>query len=216
MQTESISGVLTNDLVIEKLLRAWLGAVQRYTDLFDGDDCCWWYNERTSVSVLAGAAWTIGWIALEECPAEKHPPGFSGVEADCSVRRGRIDLYISTDREELTFEAKQVWQRLNGVNKVCDARNAARKAALDIPAHTTDRLFAVTFLVPFFAESDLKDNDIGLAAWVSNQVEQLGSRLESCAYYFPKLRAGQLKNVAEFFYPGVILIIEELPGSPAA
>ncbi|GLX14723.1 hypothetical protein Pstr01_29620 [Pseudomonas straminea] len=213
---ELMSDVIANDPVIEQLLRAWLGAVQRYTHLFKSEDCCWWYNERTSVSVLAGAAWTLGWAALEECPTEKHPPSYSGVEADCPIRRGRIDLYISTDREELTFEAKQVWQKLPGVDKVSEGRNGARNAALDIPAHTTDRLFAATFVIPFFAESDIKDGDTDLTAWVSNQLELLGGSLESCAYYFPRLESGQLKNVADFIYPGVMLIIEELTGSPAA
>jgi len=213
---ESISDVLTNDPVIEQLLRAWVSATQRYTDLFDGDDCCWWYNERTSVSVLAGAAWTIGWAALEECPTEKRPPNLSGVEADSPTRRGRIDLYISTDREELTFEAKQVWQRLPGFSKVGDGRDIARAAALNIPAHTTDRLFAATFLVPFFVEADLIGGEADLTAWVHDQVGRLERTFESCAYYFPSRKAGQLKNVAEFTYPGVMLIIEDVTGAPGS
>ncbi|EAQ7632039.1 hypothetical protein DWF43_21270 [Salmonella enterica] len=38
-------------------MNGWIQANQRYVDLLGKKDCCWWYNERTNVCVLAGAVW---------------------------------------------------------------------------------------------------------------------------------------------------------------
>jgi hypothetical protein len=43
-----------DDESVQKLLTAWIKAVERYTKAFK--DNLWWYNERASLSVLAGAA----------------------------------------------------------------------------------------------------------------------------------------------------------------
>jgi hypothetical protein len=41
------------------LVRSWRG------------DLPWWYNERASISVLAGAAWGTGGLAFEEYSEDK-------------------------------------------------------------------------------------------------------------------------------------------------
>lgn len=54
-----------DDESVLKPLNAWIKAVERYTKEFQ--DNPWWYNERSSLSVLAGAAWTLkDWFAPEE------------------------------------------------------------------------------------------------------------------------------------------------------
>ncbi len=210
-----LKGVKSGDAVIESLLSAWIEAAQRYTRLFKGDDCCWWYNERTNVSVLAGAAWTLGWAALEECPTEKHPAKETGTESDTQLRRGRIDLYIATQEAGLTFEAKHVWQRLPDRNGISVGRNEARNAALQIQSHTTDRRYAATFVVPFFAADEAMGGGL-LEEWIQSQVATLNLRTESSGYYFPRLQPGQLVNHLGFTYPGVILVIEDVTSWPAA
>lgn len=215
-----LRGVGAEDAVIRSLLGAWIEAAQRYTRLFKGDDCCWWYNERTNVSVLAGAAWTLGWAALEECPTEKHPSKVTRTEAEAepedeNLRHGRIDLYIATEEQGLTFEAKHAWQRLPGNSGVSSGRKAARIAALQIQSKITDRRYAATFIVPFFASNE----DLGgqhLQNWIQSQVTALSDATESYGYYFPTLQPGQLVNCQDFTYPGVILVIEDVTDSPAA
>lgn len=210
-----LRGLKTSDTVIKSLLGAWIDAAQRYTDLFNGNDCCWWYNERTNVSVLAGAAWTLGWAAIEECPTEKHPAKVTGTESDSQLQRGRIDLYIAKPNAGLTFEAKHVWQRLPDNNGILNGRNEARKAALQIQSHTTDYRYAVTFIVPFFASDEALGGQ-SLEEWIQSQVASLTSKTESCGYFFPTLQPGQLVNHQGFTYPGVILVIEDVTDYAAA
>jgi hypothetical protein len=210
-----LRGIEAGDPVIRSLLGAWIEAAQRYTRLFKGHDCCWWYNERTNVSVLAGAAWTLGWAALEECPTEKHPSKVTNTEGDNLLRRGRIDLYIATEQLGLTFEAKHVWQRLPDDKGVALGRKAAREAALEIQSHITDRRYAATFIVPFFASEETLGGQ-RLEGWIQSQVAASSSENESCAYFFPTLQPGQLVNCQGFTYPGVILVIEDVTDSPAA
>src|SRR5690606_5499082 len=73
--------------------------IHDYIRAFD-DDVPYFYNERASLSVLCGAAWRSGYLALEEYVAIK------GGESD--KPNGRIDLYIGQrdGDEEICIEAK--------------------------------------------------------------------------------------------------------------
>lgn len=50
--------VCDEDEALRALLESWIKVVKRYCDAHERDNC-WWYNERASLSTLAGAAWAI-------------------------------------------------------------------------------------------------------------------------------------------------------------
>jgi len=94
---------------IRKLLEKWTTTVQDFHT--STKDCCWWYNERASLSTLAGEAWRLeGWTALEEFATEKR-----GVVPEDPVEksrpvRGRCDLYVAHPSKGFAIEAKQAWR----------------------------------------------------------------------------------------------------------
>jgi hypothetical protein len=57
---------------LEKLLLNWTWLNREMIKFWKGKDCPWWYNERTSISTLAGAVWASGGIVLEEYTSKKR------------------------------------------------------------------------------------------------------------------------------------------------
>ena len=220
---------------ISQLLSAWVEAVLRYDEFMGEDvgvgrDCCWWYNERTNVSALAGAAWSKGWVALEEYSTRKRlgapKQGVAGEPAKTDSH-GRVDLYVSTREEDYAFEAKQVWLRLDlspdeagyGTKAVDDGMRAARIDAQKLFGEAGTHI-AATFIVPFLPAGDVPkevsaDFPESLCNWLSKLSDYIQNNSGSngpmqLAYVFPRLDERCYVNAAGYYYPGVVLVAETL------
>ncbi|WBX91992.1 hypothetical protein [Pseudoxanthomonas mexicana] len=81
---------------LHPLLTAWVELIQDYCRCDDYDDNPWWYNERASLSTLAGAAWRKpGWYALEEFSTTKRGVIDGRVIEDGSVERALRPLRLA-------------------------------------------------------------------------------------------------------------------------
>jgi len=92
----------------EDILWEWCGIQERYGRLSNWKDVGWWYNERASVSLLAGAAGRAGAITLEEyftdlAQTRRRPRKYKYV---------RQDVYLNIAHSEYVGEAKQIWMWL--------------------------------------------------------------------------------------------------------
>jgi len=84
------------------ILKAWCKVNKNYMNMNrSGKDCPWKYNERALVSLLAAAAWTSGYSAIEEFTTLK------GRRKDKTYRPGRCDLKIRIDGKNYLFEIKK-------------------------------------------------------------------------------------------------------------
>ena len=104
------------------------GALWEWTDLVERetrtrpaiDDTVWLYNERASLSVLAGAVWRTGGTAFEEYEHEKRHGA-----------RGRCDVHLALDARAFVCEAKQCWASAGATAhpgaRVASALSSARK-----------------------------------------------------------------------------------------
>jgi len=107
---------------LRPVLQAWIDSVQQYVKLFEGYDLPYWYNERANVSVLAGAAWKAGFVALEEYQTKKTSQSNKepmAVESPKDKKgqqnyfQGRNDLYIGNQSHEWVIEAKVAYPDLS-------------------------------------------------------------------------------------------------------
>ncbi|MFN3581591.1 MAG: hypothetical protein ACK4VV_14090, partial [Pseudomonas sp.] len=205
------------DETMNQLLDAWVRAVLRYDSFWSGDDCCWWYNERTNVSVLAGAAWAEGWVALEEYSTQKGAPTLPDQEKiDFG---GRVDLYISNRDVDFAFEAKLAWQPIaagdegGNYSKVKTKRDQADDAAKQLYKEAGTH-YAATFVVPFFKpseiQSEIENRRSKLTEWIEMVKSEVGAD-ESLAYVFPRLGQNYYINDKGYAYPGVVLILKQIP-----
>jgi hypothetical protein len=148
------SAVLVNNKKINALrpiFQQWIEINQEYCDTYPSEDCPYWYNERAAVSILAGAVWKSGGLALEEFSSNK--------KYGRSAYLGRADLWFSFGRKRQDYLIEAKYERLslfstsyklekriakNIKSAIADAKNSQEDAAL---------MLGVTFLVPYIPPS---------------------------------------------------------------
>ena len=124
---------------LRPLLASWAEVVLDYCRADGYTDNPWWYNERASLSTLAGAAWRLpGWSALEEFSTTKRGQLSGNDRAGKATKRGRCDLYVSHRSTSFAFEAKQAWRSI-GKQRECDIRDILKLAKDDAGNLTADQ-----------------------------------------------------------------------------
>lgn len=229
MPAKVIKGIMihSEDPELEILFKAWIKAVERYTNANDRDNP-WWYNERASLSVLAGAAWTLkNWHALEEFSTQKRLRTLdSGVDSG-SLRHGRCDLYIQSPETSFAIEAKQANQsigaRSDGYSYLARALWKAWEDSGDLAHWEADRRFAVTFVVPTIPASEVIDDDSGkkdsvcaskvgasIRKWLADTPNFTGPSMKytDFAYIFPQIGNPHYLMNGKYF-PGIVVVFEE-------
>ena len=87
--------------ILKPIIEQWLRINREYIEEGDYEDSLYMYNERSTVSSLAGAVWRCGGYAQEEYLATK---GDKNNEIS-----GRIDLFFRFSHKNIIIEAKQLW-----------------------------------------------------------------------------------------------------------
>ncbi|EAV3187986.1 hypothetical protein E1B13_23545 [Salmonella enterica subsp. enterica] len=202
--------IISSDDFIKQLLTGWVDANNRYVNFLGKHDCCWWYNERTNVSVLAGAAWTLGWAAIEEYPSRKKMKGC--VQDDLYTSKGRVDLYITNSNDDVAIEAKHAWYLLENTfesNRILNFRMDEAYADAKRLINQAGNQFAATFIVFYTkmnAEGTINENHID--ELISKVISKRGEKQSSYAYIFDS--QFNYKNELEYYYPSVALILEKV------
>lgn len=171
----------------------------------DVGDVPWWYNERASVSLLAGAIWnsrrTGGDYAFEEYGSMKKKDGKNVA--------GRMDLEFCISKELFVAEAKQCWIPMAKHERIAGhIEDALERAAADVrrckPLPGTRKL-AVVFGVPYVAKSAAHALGDRIRSFVQ---EARGADADAIAWTFPKLH--RLPAASGSIFPGVVVWIKEM------
>ena len=181
----------------KKLLYQWVKLTDKYCLEFEGNDAPYYYNERANISVLSGAAWTIGWLSLEEFQHQKKAK---------KKRSGRADLYVSSVEQEYYIEAKfksASLQSSKGISEI-----AKETIALAIPDSRATRrgadggtAVALAFIPVYLPVSQEEK----LEECISKAVkEMLGAGFHALAWTFP-LQMRNPKKDDKYISPGVFL-----------
>lgn len=208
---------------LHPVLTSWTKAVMDFSKQSDNENNCWWYNERASLSVLAGAAWrTKGWTALEEFSTTKRATVPDGEVDHGRVSRGRCDLHIESPSNDYAIEAKQAWQCIGKnarVDRMARAMGKARKDAGNLSREEGKHRLAVTFVVPYLPLSQVgarraRDTpDINQAAVrevVTAWLKKIDlSSLSAFAFVFPTRTSGYYNENEKLVFPGTLVAIEE-------
>ncbi|WP_249977586.1 hypothetical protein [Vreelandella olivaria] len=226
-QEENIEKIESlGDQELHALLRAWIDAQHEYSALhssFDLVENGWWHNERASISLLAGAAWKSGWVALEEFGATKRGHRENEERTD---RVGRCDLYVCNKEVSLAIEAKQSWQGIGvRVNDITSNVNEKLQEAWDdagyLHSYEADRRFAVTFIVPYLPISEVWDegsNKINseqikkrILNWLDEieDFQKLRKKPVQYAFHFPADGYRYINEFTRRVFPGVVMVMEE-------
>ena len=166
----------TKDVVVEKslesfeeLLWEWTSIIERMVrDWRKEVHVPWWYNERASLSLFAGAIWRMGGIAIEEFSAKKKVRSPKG-DGNTEQWRGRIDLQFSYRDNDFVAEAKQAWPKIgrrskSAAGEIEQALSQARKDVLATSRKWGKKL-AIVFAAPRFPKSEFADERQLLQRW---------------------------------------------------
>lgn len=188
----------------DPLLEEWLLTMERYSRIMKGEDAAYWYNERSNIGVLAGAAWRCGRIALEEFQLKK---GFRNREK----RNGRCDLWIATEADEEYIEAKFRWIALRSVNVERIVEESLRIATLDAKRtrgnDTDTKAIALGFFPVYVSNRWTNDLDELIASAVK---KVLSIDYHAVAWCFPKEVRRGIVSVNGNLRPGIILVAKNV------
>ncbi len=165
------------------------------------NDAPWWYNERASVSVFAGAVWRSGEAAFEEYSELKR--------GKAKLTAGRFDLWFSCGRQEFLGEAKfcnvpstRAGTQARGVQSWMER---AKADARRCPPDGTKRRLAIVFGCPYLrpCSADKREARIRWLVAESSRVEH-----DAMAWVFPKL--SRPVRIRDWDHPGVVVWIREV------
>jgi hypothetical protein len=186
----------------ESLLEEWLLLVDRYCRTMKGCDAPYIYNERANISILAGAAWRCGRIALEEFQEKK---GYRN-----KIKKlGRVDLWLSNEIGEEYIEAKYKWISMgsNQTNKLIDqAMVSARQDAKKSRGNSSSKAIGVGFFPVYRKNNLVKDIDL----LINNTINDFYQYdFHAIAWSFPK----QMRNFIfenNNILPGLFLVANNI------
>jgi hypothetical protein len=166
-------------------------------------DAPWWYNERASLSLFAGAVWRSGgWVFEEFSTKRRVAKGRSKYRSSS----GRCDIMFGIGKEQFIGEAKQCWPTLgpslqNAMKEVNACLKTALTQASQLPSYEGERV-AIVFVTPRIRAS--KQGEVGMI--VSKFVDQLKTKDVAMACFFPK--DGDKITYRNYIYPGIVLMIK--------
>ncbi len=214
---------------LRPVVESWMEILSAYNRR-EREDALWWYNERATLSSLAGAAWRVPsgrWMAIEEFISDKRarvraaraeggesflPRGH--VESG-AVSSGRVDLHLGNGHSNFAFEAKQAWQPIGDESKdrgvqVRKAMKGAWKDAGHLLLDEGDHRLACTFVVPYISPTCAERTKGNISSVVESWLKERvwGKRQDAVAYHFPAT-ARNLRSERGYIYPGVVMLVRE-------
>ena len=193
------------------LLKQWQSIIEATTkEWIKSKDALWWYNERASLGLLAGAVWQLKGFVFEEYTTLRK----IHTQRRVSYKHGRCDMEFRLGRQYYIAESKQCWPTL-GLHKeralpiVKSELEQARSQVAQVKANGYHPL-AIAFVVPKIPVNyDNKEHN--LQANLSEFIRELSSLPKTTvAWVFPKetrgLRTPKDNRYYGYFFPGVILV----------
>lgn len=171
------------------------------------NDAPWWYSERASLSVFAGAVWLCNGGVLEEFGARKTERERSGKKIRYT---GRCDLWFRYEANEFMAEAKQRWLNLSSsvqenIERISYSLDEASGDCRCGPRFSGKRL-AMVFASPRLALSKQDSLEESLKDFLQACQKVRGADI---VWTFPS-GAGMAVSESDMLYPGIVLFVRAL------
>jgi hypothetical protein len=191
------------------ILKAWCRVNRIYMKKSE-KDCPWRYNERALISLLAAAAWTLGYPAMEEFAT------FKGRRKDETHGPGRCDLKIQIDGKTYLFEIKKHRPHLGKKAGEDDIREVVDKIMLGCLQKAcrdagklkskAGRRFGLCFVAPVISEAEESKLEEKLDILIA-QLKKKEPKYHLFSWFFAADRDRVRFNGK--IYPGVFLLARE-------
>lgn len=191
------------------VLRKWIAVNTEIATAWESyKDVPWWNNERSSLSVFAGAVWRSGGFSFEEYSDEKRSI-LRNFRRFSAPYQGRVDLYFRVSGAEFVAEVKQVWSgcsvsRLDPCTRLKKAFELARTDVRKTPPYGQRRL-AILIAMPYLKKTVKGCITNRLGMWI-NAVRNMD--YDAMAWVFPS--NARYLNDGKYYCPGAAMMIKEV------
>ncbi len=208
MAPKDIRGIRIGSLqALRSVLKQWQAIIGWWDAKNIERDAPWWYNERASISQLAGAVWLCDGWAFEEFGTEKT-----------SALNGRCDIAFGLGRRNFWGEAKQCWPALSQENfqaKEMVEKHLRRACNEVLEGITKDYAgLAITFVSPKIAPSTA--DNMGVDNVINDLVMRLHTiRNVALAWTFPARKRNiqpDFYRYKDYYFPGAVLALMPVHG----
>jgi hypothetical protein len=179
---------ITHDIRLKQLnglkpiLEQWIETTLQCVDCWKPDDVPWWYGERASLSLFAGAIWKAGGLAFEEYASDKRLGNKVG------PYRGRADLYFQFNRRGFVAEAKKAWSRSRPgeFNPAVHINDQLTEACKDMTRCVIgdERKLGIVFTGVEISRKHERQTDALINHWIDSIADV---EYSACAWTFPEI-----------------------------
>lgn len=207
---KTISGYSSRLPSLNRVLDKWIEANSSIVKSWSAArDVPWWYNERASLSILAGAAFMAGGLAFEEFISDKRKTGKRKRKSNPYM--GRTDIYLKLGKSEFIGEAKQCWSgaTAKSSNPMTYIKKKLSAACADIRRTKPfgQRRLGILFAMPYIKTNSIDDINERITSWV-DMVKDVDC--SCCAWVFPAEARYAQYGCEENLCPGAALLIREI------
>jgi hypothetical protein len=195
---------------LKPIYKEWIKILTEFAEQWKRDrDVPWWYNERASLSLFAGAIWRAGGHCLEEYSDQKRAIG-RRTKRIGNFYIGRVDLFFTWHGIDFIAEAKQTWSGFtrgneNALNRLKSHLKDARK---DIhgPLPNRQRRLAILFARPYFQKGvSAEEINMRLQTWIANLAD-----LDTTSYAWAFPRCARHMRTKWSYCPGEAILIKQV------
>lgn len=186
------------------VLEEWMLSIERYTRIMCGEDAPYYYNERANVSVLAGAAWKAGWVALEEFQSEK---GYR----NRAKTNGRTDLYFANKTSEELVEAKFQWICMGSDNLGGMVKKHMDLAVGDAKRSRANSKNVKSIGIGFFPVYKKNSRIVNVDELIDQTIREFeGQDHHAIAWCFPIEMRDHVSEVSGNLLPGIVMLVKNV------
>lgn len=183
--------------LLKPLLKEWIKINESFCKI-NRDDSLYWFNERATLSTLAGAVWNSKGYCLEEYRTDK--------KYRKGTYPGRADLWFAWRKKEYYIEAKQLWISLSknaglASRYIRETLRVVKKEAASTIKEDKGESLGIVFAVPYISLNESVSINNRLASFLE-ELEKV--EYDIMAYTFPSY-CRSLKS-EKYIYPGVALV----------
>jgi len=162
----------------------------------------WWYNERATLGLFAGAIWLSQGIVLEEFSTRKNAG---------RTYRGRSDIKFALGESWFLAEAKQCWPKFKRQPHIRQkAKELLGQAGQDV-THVNcdcDNRLGIVFITPQIRKAKISQIDHFVQECIKQLLEIDGTMIAWTFTQDAKDLTSPWTDYGEWIFPGVVIVLK--------
>ncbi|KAA3618537.1 MAG: hypothetical protein D8M58_21375 [Calditrichaeota bacterium] len=172
----------------------WISIINRFCSEIE-EEVPYYYNERSNVSIFAGALWRNNYLAMEEFGIEKGKRKKYTGRSDLWFQIGNTDYYCEAKFKFVSLASKDIKSQIKSVME------SAKKDVNKIDFKDNEKSISMVFICPHLSINN-KDINSEIDSFLKI-IKKIPADVKS--WVFPQNRRDFI--VDNKYYPGIVLLL---------